>query len=179
MLWRTQLETTLYEESAPTHSRSSAVLVLFLAESDGILLTKRTESVESHKGEICFPGGFHEPEDSDLKATALREFEEEMGVGASTVRLFGTLPMVETLGGITILPWVGEWQGSLEFAPNEDEVEKVLYLPVNRLLEEGLPDIDITMGTRQMTTPGIDLEGELVWGATARILASLRSVLLS
>ena len=86
--------------------RASAVLLL-LYPKDGsysVLFNKRTDTVEFNKGEICFPGGAKDPEDADLRATALRETDEEMGVCPEDVTLFGELDETPVRSGFVIQP---------------------------------------------------------------------------
>jgi 8-oxo-dGTP pyrophosphatase MutT (NUDIX family) len=143
---------------------------------DEILLTKRTDLVQTHKGQISFPGGMWETGDADLRATALRETQEEIGLAAAEIDIVGRLPMVLTRGALPIVPWVGLTRFPLPMVLNEHEVARALWLPVDRLLDEGLKPMRVAIGTIQVESIGIEVDGELVWGATARILELLREV---
>ena len=168
-------------EEAAGPERPAAVLVPIGWNSetrrDEILLTKRSHIVQTHKGQVSFPGGMWEQGDPDLKATALREAEEEVGLSATEIEVVGRLPLVRTRGAMPIVPWVGLIRIPLQMALNAHEVEAALWLPVDRLMEEGLQPKTIQMGAVQVESVGIVVEGELVWGATARILEALREVL--
>src|SRR5918992_5570760 len=87
----------------------AGVLVPVIAgAAPSLVFTKRTEDLRRHPGEISFPGGLPHPEDADLRATALRETEEEIGVPAGSVEVVGTLPPISTfVTGILIVPFVG------------------------------------------------------------------------
>lgn len=161
----------------------SSVLALIgwngTSQQEEILLTKRTDLVETHKGQVSFPGGFWEEGDSDLLATALREAHEEIALQAAHVKILGSLEPVRTKGNVLIYPWVGRVDYPYPFQPNPGEVATLLYLPVERLLKQGLAPTMVAV-TPELTveTEGITIDNELVWGATARILSQLREHLL-
>lgn len=141
-----------------------------------LLLTRRSELVRDHKGEISFPGGARHGEDADLLATALRETEEELGVPAAAFEVLGALPPVHTfVSGYVIRPFVGLLAGRPVLAPSGEEIAEVLEIPVARLL-----DVE-----REVEAPGgmhatmyvYDVAGTVVWGATGRVLHELLEVL--
>jgi 8-oxo-dGTP pyrophosphatase MutT (NUDIX family) len=144
-----------------------------------VLLTKRTHSVETHKGQISFPGGFWEPEDEDLLKTALRESKEEIGLAAEQVHVVGALTPVQTRQGVHIQPWVGAIEFPPSFSLSKDEVEKILFLPLRTLLDKGLEEVNVQMESGfTVKSRGLFLAEDLVWGATARILENLRALIL-
>ncbi len=164
------------------HEPLSSVLALLGVETDTqeekILLMKRTMDVVTHKGQVSFPGGYYEPQDPSLLATALRETWEEIGMRSEHIRVLGGLSPIQTLGDVWIYPWVGEMTFPYPFALNPTEVDRLLFLPVRRLLEEGLKPVTVPIEGRKVKSIGIELDGELVWGATAKMLEELRQLLL-
>ena len=144
-----------------------------------LLLTKRTHKVETHKGQISFPGGYRESQDKSLLETALRETHEEIGVLAKDVEIAGVLSPVATRGGILISPWVANIPLPYSFLINHDEVEKLIFLPLSQLMQEGLKRGKVEIQGLQIDTPTIDVDGERIWGATAKIIEELRNKLLS
>jgi 8-oxo-dGTP pyrophosphatase MutT (NUDIX family) len=144
-----------------------------------ILLTKRTMLLETHKGQISFPGGFWETVDANLVDTALRESLEEIGARAADIEVLGSLASVRTHQGVEIFPWVGWMEFPYPFEINAAEVEKVLFLPLRTLLEDGLVPVTVQVGDMHVKSLGIEVDGELVWGATARILDELRHRLIN
>lgn len=130
-----------------------------------ILLTKRTDRVETHKGQICFPGGFAEGADKTLLETALREAREEIGIHPESVEILGPLQPVFTRKQVIIFPWVATSSFSLTYTLNTSEVEKVLYLQVSQLIDSP-------------ASLELIVEGEVVWGVTAKILKDLRDHLI-
>ena len=137
------------------------------------VFTRRREDLKRHAGEISFPGGRQDEPDEDLRSTALREAEEEIGLPPDDVELVGALPPVGTfVTGYRIFPFVGVIEPGRAWTPQPTEVDEVLELSLRalvdgyesrRLLRKGVP----------IKTPTYTVEGNLVWGATARIVQSL------
>ena len=153
----------------------AAVLVPLYRGADGLVavFTERRADLRRHAGEISFPGGRQDAPDEDLRVTALREAEEEIGLSREGVDLVGALPPVGTfVTGYRIHPFVGALEPGVEWRPQETEVERVLELSLRdliagyesrRLLRRGVP----------IKTPTYTVDGHFVWGATARIVRSL------
>ena len=149
------------------------------AKRGEILLMKRSELVESHKGQISFPGGYREMSDLDLLHTALREVEEEIGVKREAIEILGRLAPVRTRGDVLIYPWVGRLRVPYPFVLNPAEVDRLLFLPAAQLVAEGLSPVEVPMGAVKVKSIGLMVQGELVWGATARMLQELREHLMA
>ena len=157
--------------------RPSAVLLL-LYPKDGsycILFNKRTDSVEFNKGDICFPGGARDPQDEDLKETALREAYEEMGIHPEDVAILGELDEDFTRAGFAIHPFVGTIAYPYSFTVSSAEVAEVLEVPLSLLYdgesvrEEARAEPD----GRLVRTYVYPFHHHLIYGATARILTQL------
>jgi 8-oxo-dGTP pyrophosphatase MutT (NUDIX family) len=158
---------------------AAAVLVpLFTAgraQEPHLVLTRRRSDLRSHAGEISFPGGRRDEGDSDFVATALREAEEEIALDPAAVEIGGALPPTTTFAtGYRIYPFVGlvADPAQLGLEPSPDEVETVLAYSLEvlresyamrRLVRRGVP----------IHTPTYEVEGQMIWGATARILGDL------
>jgi 8-oxo-dGTP pyrophosphatase MutT (NUDIX family) len=128
-----------------------------------------------HAGEISFPGGRKDEADADLAATALREAEEEIGLDPARVELGEELPPTGTfVTGYRIHPFVGHipHPGELDLAPNPAEVETVLTFSLD-LLREGYEMRRLVRRGVPIHTPTYEVEGHLIWGATARIVGDL------
>ena len=158
-------------------SRSAAVLVA-LYEAGGephVILTKRPETMPSHQGEIAFPGGKRDPGDASLVAAALREAHEEVGLEPHHVEVIAELDTIATVASaFTITPFVGLLAAPPVLVPEPWEVVAAFGAPVSDLLG---PDAyreemwHLWGDYRSMTF--FELPGETVWGATARILTRL------
>jgi 8-oxo-dGTP pyrophosphatase MutT (NUDIX family) len=154
-------------------TKDAAVLVPLHGDPLTAVFTERRADLRRHAGEISFPGGRQEEPDEDLRMTALREAEEEIGLPASAVELVGALPPVGTfVTGYRIYPFVGLIPSGHAWTPQESEVAQVLEFTLRdlvaghemkRLIRKGVP----------IKTPTYTVEGHLVWGATGRIVQSL------
>lgn len=163
--------------------RAAAVLVPCFEEAGEarIILTKRPEEMPSHRGEIAFPGGkLHPGSDDSLAAAALREAEEEIGLRPADVEILGELATLATaVSRFSITPYVGVIARRPALVANPAEVTAVLDVPVSELLDDAVfreerwhfDDADRPMYF-------YELEGETVWGATARILTDFLTLLV-
>jgi 8-oxo-dGTP pyrophosphatase MutT (NUDIX family) len=166
---------------APPSSRPAAVLALLFHDqgADRVLLTRRTDTVEHHKGQISFPGGGVHAADADLSVTALRETWEEVGVRPEDVALFGRLDDVITTSNYLVAPFVGGLRRvPYQFMPSAIEVAEVLAPPLAHLLD----DANLVMEAREVNgqvrlTPAYYWQGHRIWGATARMLQELLELL--
>jgi 8-oxo-dGTP pyrophosphatase MutT (NUDIX family) len=152
----------------------AAVLVpLYLSKGDlHAVFTKRNADLRRHAGEISFPGGRRD-EDEELLETALREAEEEIGLASEDVELVGALPPTGTIvTNYAIYPFVGLIEAGSRFRPNPIEVDAVVELSLpalvagferKRLIRRGVP----------IKTDTYSVEGNFIWGATARIVGTL------
>ena len=119
-------------ERPPT---SAAVLVpLVLRDELTVLLTQRTDHLSDHPGQISFPGGRTEPEDADATATALREAQEEIGLGAAHVDVLGALPIYTTGTGFIVTPVVALVRPGFTVAADPFEVADVFEVPLTFLM---------------------------------------------
>ena len=154
-------------------TKDAAVLVPLYRDPWKTILTERRPDLRRHAGEISFPGGRQDHPAEDLRSTALREAEEEIGLDPAGVELVGALPPVGTfVTGYRVFPFVGIVEPGQTWRPQASEVAQVLEFTLEdllaghemqRLLGKGVP----------IKTPTYTVEGHLVWGATARILQSL------
>ncbi len=152
--------------------------LFFKEEEAHLLFTQRTFTVKDHRGQISFPGGVQHEGDADLRATALRETQEEIGLDPQEVEVLGALPPVATITGYHISPFVGLIPHPYEFQPSPLEVKRLLVLPL-----EGFYGADRwSAGVyhyqgRSTRVCYWRCNSEVIWGATARILLNLLALL--
>ena len=159
----------------------AAVLIPLYLDSGELhaVFTKRREDLSRHAGEISFPGGRQDFPEEDLRTTALREANEEIGLEPEEVELVGALPPVGTfVTNYKIHPFVGVIRPGHAWTPQPSEVEVILELSIpdliagyemKRLVRKGVP----------FRTPTYTVRGNLIWGATARIVEHLLTRLAS
>ncbi len=146
-------------------------------EEPGLIFTERRADLRRHAGEISFPGGRRDAGDADLAATALREAHEEIGLDPALVEVSGALRPVSTfVTDYLVHPVVGLVPDPIELdlQPNPGEVETVLTFSLE-LLRSGYEMRRLMRGGVAVHTPTYEVEGQLIWGATARILGDLLS----
>jgi 8-oxo-dGTP pyrophosphatase MutT (NUDIX family) len=146
-------------------------------DNPGLIFTERRADLRRHAGEISFPGGRKDDADTDLATTALREAHEEIGLDPSRVDLGEQLPTTGTfVTGYRIHPFVGRipHPAELDLTPNPAEVETVLTFSLD-VLREGYEMRRLIRRGVPIHTPTYEVEGHLIWGATARILGDFLS----
>lgn len=151
-------------------------------EKDGevfIVLTKRTETVRAHKGEVSFPGGMYEDEDGSKLITALRECCEEIGLNKNDVKVIGKLDDMITLTGFVISPYVGIMPYPYTLRTNPQEVAYIIYLPLRFLMEVSPLMEEAEYEGRVEQVPSFHYNGDRIWGATCRILLQFKKILRS
>jgi len=169
----------------PEHRpREGAVLALLYPVGPGgelhLVLTRRTETVGNHRGQISFPGGSVDPDDLSTAHTALREACEEIGVCETDLRLLGDLtPLYIPPSDFRIYPHVACLPRRPAFHVQPDEVAELLEPPLSHFLDEantGLETWLVQGEPRQV--PFYRVNGHKVWGATAMVLAELAAVVV-
>ncbi|MDP6064911.1 MAG: CoA pyrophosphatase [SAR202 cluster bacterium] len=165
--------------SDPSFIQASVMVLLYLRDGEyHILLNKRSDSVEDHKGEMAFPGGRMEPTDASPEEAALRETFEEMGVRPEDVGVLGPLGGVTTPSGYFVNPFVGTIPGAYHFTWSASEVAEVVEVPLSTLVEEGTVPMEVSFGDGRTREFDVYLyEGHVIFGATASILGDLLRVL--
>jgi 8-oxo-dGTP pyrophosphatase MutT (NUDIX family) len=152
------------------------VLVPLIIAPDGehhVVFTRRRGDLRRHAGEISFPGGRRDPEDADLRETALREAEEEIGLPRDEVTLLGELEPTSTIvTNYLIHPFVGLIDPGRQWTPSPQEVDEVLELSLSRLVGSRTRTLMHRHGI-SFETDAFSLDDHLIWGATARILEHL------
>jgi 8-oxo-dGTP pyrophosphatase MutT (NUDIX family) len=145
-----------------------------------LLVTRRTDTLQSHQGQMAFPGGRCEPEElaqCNLALTALRETEEEVGISRHLVRVVGALPDLITVTNYKVTPYVGILESPLEdvvLRPAPDEVAEAIWVPWSVLTRESTYQKEmIRRGDIQFPTHVYTVDGRRIWGATGAMIKNL------
>lgn len=180
----------------PDPPKPAAVLVPLLRKDDlddnnyswHLLLTRRSDMLEEHSGQIAFPGGRSDPNDSSPEATALREAEEEIGLRSNDIQILGRLNNLRTITNYCITPVVGLIPWPFEIHLERGEVSRVFTIPLEWLADPEHHEVRqrtitplYSQALSVMTIPVIyfsPYEGETLWGVSAEITLNLINVLL-
>ncbi len=162
-------------------SLTPAGVLLLLYPKDGeycVLLNRRTDQVEHHKGEISFPGGSKDGKDATLLDTALRETYEEMGIRPEDVEVLGQLDDTPTSTNFLITTTVGTIPYPYDFNPSELEVAEVLEVPLAALMDDQTRRDEVRIVDDDLDyAPSYVYQGHLIFGATARVLSRFLELL--
>ena len=164
-------------------TRIKSAVLIPIYKKDGeyhILFTKRSVTVKTHQGQISFPGGGRHADDGSMLDTALRESMEEIGLKVKDVKVLGELDdEVTTTSNFIVTPFVGLVPYPYRFRLNEAEVDKLIRVPINALLDKRCrkPDIETINGGIVVDSYNYYYQGNIIWGATARILYKLLEII--
>jgi 8-oxo-dGTP pyrophosphatase MutT (NUDIX family) len=171
------------QRAQPANYKLAAVLILLFLKNEElhVLLTRRTKSVEHHKGQISFPGGAIDDGDADAVSAALREAEEEIGLPRVSVEVLGVLDHYATPSRYTIAPVVGFRRSLPTLAPSSHEVAEIFDVPLSFFLDKKNERIIPVKREGQWREVYFYNYGEHeIWGVTAAIIRSfLQTVNLS
>lgn len=165
----------LDEEEMDSEIKEAAVLVAIVDRpSPGVILTLRPETMRKHPGQVSFPGGRIDPEDSGPVAAALREAEEEIGLPPTAVEIVGVADRYRTITGFEVTPVVGIVPPDLELSPHPGEVEAVFEVPLDHLLDPAQQIAKtVQFRGRERSYYEIMWQERRIWGATAAMIVNL------
>ncbi|NBU87757.1 MAG: CoA pyrophosphatase [Betaproteobacteria bacterium] len=176
--WTPEIQGDGRLQDVPT--REASVLVPLVQRDDGlrVLLTRRTDHLHDHAGQISFPGGRRDPEDVDSVATALRETEEEIGLAREHIEILGQLPVYTTVTHYRVTPVVALVQPPFALTLDPFEVAEAFEVPLAFLMNPAhhrRHEVQFDLMTRQfLSMPWHEGEREyFIWGATAAMLRNL------
>jgi 8-oxo-dGTP pyrophosphatase MutT (NUDIX family) len=162
-----------------TRLKCAAVLIPLVWQDDEwhLLFTRRTDRVESHKGQVSFPGGACDEGETTPEQTALREAAEEIGINSDNVKVLGRLTNMITISYFRVTPVVGVIKWPAVFRVGEHEVARVFTIPLSWLADPMNRWEFERPGTTRTLIAFHPYDGELLWGATARMTVDFLRVL--
>lgn len=157
-----------------TVAADAAVLVgITQEENPQVLLTRRASQMRHHAGEVSFPGGRREKGDTSNAVVALREAQEETALNPFDVHLLGELPMEKSRSGLYVKPIVGLIPPQPHLIAQPSEIDRIFYVSLHDLLTAPPQPYPVKFGAHHLHFPSYNLDNEVVWGLTARILIQL------
>ena len=165
---------------ASTAARQAAVLLTLFpknGEWNIVLIERNPNDRDQHGGQISFPGGKAEPSDGTLLNTALREAEEEVGIAQQQVKILGALTeLYIPVSNFQVYPFLGYLEAAPSYQVQVEEVNEVLEVPLSHFWQQDtrqVTDIRINTQITLKNVPYFDLNGRVLWGATAMMLNEL------
>ena len=167
---------------ADENTKKSAVMILLYPKNNSIysVLILRAKYNGTHSGQVSLPGGKFEKCDNDFRETALRETQEEIGVDASKINIVGALTkLFIPPSNFFVFPFVGYLNEEPLFYVNKKEVTEIIEYPISMLINKDIVKSKIfeIKNNISFTAPYFDINGKVVWGATAMILSEFKEVL--
>lgn len=161
--------------SISANGRHAAVLIPIVCRPEPtLLLTRRSDHLRKHAGQVAFPGGKADPQDFSLIDTALREAEEEVAIPTSAVHVLGQLAPLDSSSGYQVTPVVGLVPANIAFLANEDEVAGLFEIPLREALRlSRYYSLDIHRGGINHRLYLSWYESQFIWGLTAAIIRRL------
>lgn len=160
--------------SSKIKSADAAVLIAITNEDNPkVLLTRRSVYLSNHAGEVSFPGGKRDPQDTSNIVVALREAYEETALNPFDVQLLGDLPMQKARNGMLVKPVVGLIPPEVELIPQPTEIDRIFFASLSNLMNAPPIPYEVRYAHQSLYFPSMRVENEIVWGLTARMLVSL------
>jgi 8-oxo-dGTP pyrophosphatase MutT (NUDIX family) len=172
-LLRERLDPAPVPRPGPGDRVAAVLLPLVEGPELSVVLTRRAERLSRHPGEIAFPGGLVEDSDESLRAAAVRECAEELGIDPVALEVAGALEPVHTfVSGILVVPFVGFFDAPPALVPDPFEVAEVLEFPLGHL-DQAEATVEWTREDGTYRGYAYEMEGATIWGATGRMLHEL------
>lgn len=174
----TVLLTGDHVDGAPLHTGADVRAAVLVPVTDraqpGVILTRRTDTMKRHAGQVAFPGGRIDPEDADAVAAALREAEEEIALPRERVIIVGQSDPYRTITGFSVTPVVAVVPPDLVLVPSAAEVAEVFEVPLDFLLDSGNHlEVSVEWQGHNRHYYEILWGGQRIWGATAAMIVNL------
>ncbi len=170
-----------YKGNPPVDELKKAAVLIAIVDCDNpeLIYTLRSNKVGSHGGEVSFPGGMYEKDDSTLKVTALRESEEETGLNREQVQIIGSTDTVVSRYNVSVTPYVGIVPDDISLNNDSEEIEACFRVPISFLLEDKRYRNDnINKNGESFFMPAYKFESFIIWGLTAMMTVDFLNITL-
>tara|TARA_B100001029_G_scaffold142906_1_gene122575 strand:- start:6314 stop:6892 length:579 start_codon:yes stop_codon:yes gene_type:complete len=170
-----------YKGNPPVNELKKAAVLIAIVDCDNpeLIYTLRSNKVGSHGGEVSFPGGMYEKDDSTLKVTALRESEEETGLNREQVQIIGSTDTVVSRYNVSVTPYVGIVPADISLNNDSEEIEACFRVPISFLLQDKRYRNDnINKNGESFFMPAYKFESFIIWGLTAMMTVDFLNITL-
>lgn len=158
----------------PPEVDASVLIPVTLEDEPRVILTRRASHMNSHAGEVAFPGGKRDVGDPDFVSTALRESEEEIGLSRHDVNVIGQLDVFTSRVGLRVQPFVGLVSPGLELKPNPEEIESIFTVPLGFFLEHPPAYTHrVSFMGHEFVVPSFNYQDYVIWGLTGFMIVDL------
>lgn len=168
--WETHMMNTV-----PTLKQASVLVGFIQRNSDvNVLFTTRANHLKHHPGQVSFPGGKYEQQDKSLAITAMRETQEEVGIAANQIQIFGKLNTLITTSQFQVTPYLAFIDNNYQAKINTNEVANIFEVPASYLFDQTnlvTQAISVKSGPKHISA--IMYDKHLIWGVTGRIISEL------
>tara|TARA_Y100001970_G_C13717874_1_gene595118 strand:+ start:29 stop:607 length:579 start_codon:yes stop_codon:yes gene_type:complete len=171
----------VYEGNPPVEELRKAAVLIAIVDCDEpeLIFTLRSNKVGSHGGEVSFPGGMHEKDDTSLEITALRESEEETGLNRDQVQIIGSTDTVVSRYNVSVTPYVGIVPADISLNNESEEIEACFRVPINYLLHDKRYRNDhIERNGESFFMPAYKFDSFIIWGLTAMMTVDFLNIAL-
>lgn len=155
------------------HAHAAVLIAITDEDNPKVLLTRRSLYMNNHAGEVSFPGGKRDPNDTSNIVVALREAYEETALNPFDVKLLGDLPMEKSRTGILVKPIVGLIPPDVSLIAQPSEIDRIFFASLQQMMESKPSPYEVRLPNQSIYFPSFRIENEVVWGLTARILITL------
>lgn len=175
-----RLESTL---SISNYSKAAVLCLLYPQDTDlhMVFIRRASHDKDKHSAQIAFPGGKVEPTDKSMIDTALREANEEIGLDPGTVKIIGEItPLPIPVSRFKVFPILGFANETPQFIPQLSEVDEILEFPIDMLIDPKIVEshkIKLSTGQWIKNVPVYNINGNIIWGATAMILSEVIEII--
>lgn len=162
---------SIKHEADPHTSRAAVLIGVMRGSTPAVILTQRAAHMNSHAGEVAFPGGKRDDDDDNLAFTALREAEEEINLRPQTVEVVAPMPQIITRYGVSVTPFFGFVESNVQLTANANEIAEIFTVPLAWLCEQNNMRVDhYKTPEGERYAPYFLYEGFRIWGATSIML---------
>lgn len=177
---KSRLAPSMNDIEQTTIADASVLIAITDELNPKVMLTRRANHMNTHAGEVSFPGGRYEVQDKSNVQTALRESYEETNLSQEVVQVIGQLPIQTSKSGLSVRPIIGMIPPNQSYIPEAKEISRIFWAELEWLIDTETTEYQVSYTTGgieySFITPRWVVEDEIVWGLTGKIIANLLEI---